>query len=71
MLGTARSMPDYLPSHTISYFKKSGGPGSEFFADYFAELALNNQNNLSIVKKYLPKSANACEELIDILMKKH
>jgi hypothetical protein len=69
MLGGEKSMNHYLPSHSVSYFKSNGSHGCEFFANHFASLALNQQETISATRHYLPKSAKACEELVEFLMK--
>lgn len=54
--------------HSASYYykyKRIGGLGGEFFANYFSAWARNDTDQMEVTKKYMPKSCEVFDEIIE------
>ena len=53
--------------HSASYYYKykDNGLGTEFFANYFSAWARNDTDQMKVTRKYMPKSCEVFDEMIE------
>ena len=60
--------PYYLDGHSAHYLSVYHNLGSEFFAEFFSYVLVEDEHNLELLKKYFPKSYRKAKIVFNKIM---